>query len=754
MASTSNNSSNNQPQTQVPRLTKQNYDMWCIQLKAILGSLDLWELIEDGFAEPKSAEAEAILSNAEKKTLKESRKRDSKALVTIHQGLDEAGLEMVAPANTSKEAWEILKKYYSGVDKVKKVRLQSLRAEFEKLNKESTESISDYFTKVISVVHQMRRNGEDISDVRVMEKILRSLDSKFDYVVVAIEESKDLEKMTVEELMGSLQAHEQKIEKRGEGRSLEQALQAKLTLKEKNESSGGSYQRGRGFYRRGRGGRSHKNNEVHEGRGGNRNSFTLRGRGRSRGRGRGGRSGLRYDLSEIQCYNCKDFGHYALDCHRNNVGEDKKVNFAEKDADEGPALLLACGNFESCNSSTWYLDTGASNHMCGTHEFFVELDERHSGNITFGDLSQRPVKGRGKILLELKNGDQRYISDVYYVPDMKNNILSLGQLLEKGFTVQMKNMSLCVYDNNNVLIARVKMTKNRMFPLNLNIHQSNCFKAIVGDESTLWHLRYGHLNFGALELLAKNNMVIGLPKIDRNNPSMIDEFKQSMVKEFEMTDMGLMAYFLGIEVKQGSNGIFISQSKYATEILKKFALEDCQPVDILVECGTKLTKEGAGKLGGSCDDRKSTTGFVFYLGETTFTWSSKKQPIVALSTCEAEYVAAASCVCHAIWLRKLLEELQQKQEDATKIYIDNKSAIALAKNPIHHERSKHIDTRFHFIREHVKEQEVELVHVKTHEQVADIFTKPLKADMFYYLQKKLGVMALEDTSLRRENVDY
>ncbi|KAK2988268.1 hypothetical protein RJ640_003139 [Escallonia rubra] len=696
MASTSNNSSNNQPQTQ--------------------------ELIEDGFAEPESAEAEAILSNAEKKTLKESRKRDSKALVTIYQGLDEAGLEMVAPANTSKEAWEILKKYYSGVDKVKKVRLQSLRAEFEKLNKESTESISDYFTKVISVVHQMRRNGEDISDVRVMEKILRSLDSKFDYVVVAIEESKDLEKMTVEELMGSLQAHEQKIEKRGEGRSLEQALQAKLTLKEKNESSGGSYQRGRGFYRRGRGGRSHKNNEVHEGRGGNRNSFTLRGRGRSRGRGRGGRSGLRYDLSEIQCYNCKDFGHYALDCHRNNVGEDKKVNFAEKDADEGPALLLACGNFESCNSSTWYLDTGASNHMCGTHEFFVELDERHSGNITFGDLSQRPVKGRGKILLELKNGDQRYISDVYYVPDMKNNILSLGQLLEKGFTVQMKNMSLCVYDNNNVLIAR-------------------------------------------------------------NNPSMIDEFKQSMVKEFEMTDMGLMAYFLGIEVKQGSNGIFISQSKYATEILKKFALEDCQPVDILVECGTKLTKEGAGKLvnptyykslvgclryltctrpdllfgvglGGSCDDRKSTTGFVFYLGETTFTWSSKKQPIVALSTCEAEYVAAASCVCHAIWLRKLLEELQQKQEDATKIYIDNKSAIALAKNPIHHERSKHIDTRFHFIREHVKEQEVELVHVKTHEQVADIFTKPLKADMFYYLQKKLGVMALEDTSLRRENVDY
>ncbi|KAK2974052.1 hypothetical protein RJ640_006244 [Escallonia rubra] len=660
---------------------------------------------------------------------------------------------MVAPANTSKEAWEILKKYYSGVDKVKKVRLQSLRAKFEKLNKETTESISDYFTKVISVVHQMRRNGEDISDVRIMEKVLRSLDSKFDYVVVVIEESKDLEKMTVEELMGSLQAHEQKIEKRGEGRSLEQALQAKLTLKEKNESSGDSYQRGRGFYRRGRGGMSHKNNEVHEGHGGNRNSFTLRGRGRSRGRGRGGRSGLRYGLSEIQCYNCKDFGHYASDCHCNNVSEDKKVNFAEKDVDEGPALLLACGNFESCNSSTRYLDTGASNHMCGTQEFFVELDERHNGNITFGDLSQRPVKGRSKILLELKNGDQ----SVAYAKIQEERRTKLEDKSQKCILLGYGENS-CGYKLYNPITKKVVMLRDVQFDeeqlWNWN-DEGQKQKLILEEEQEQKNEDNEH-NVPASPLPQAE--ILPSPNGSKsNNPSMIDEFKQSMVKEFEMTDLGLMAYFLGIEVKQGSNGIFISQTKYAAEILKKFAIEDCQLVDIPVECGTKLTKEGAGKLElagysdsdwvGSCDDRKSTTGFVFYLGETAFTWSSKKQPIVALSTCEAEYVAAASCVCHAIWLRKLLEELQQKQEDATKIYIDNKSAIALAKNPVHHERSKHIDTRFHFIREHVKEQEVELVHVKTHEQVADIFTKPLKADMFYYLQKKLGVMTLEDTNL-------
>jgi hypothetical protein len=77
--------------------------------------------------------------------------------------------------------------------------------------------------------------------------------------------------------------------------------------------------------------------------------------------------------------------------------------------------------------------------MCGMKEAFVYIDESYKGNITFGDLSQRPVQGRGKILIELKNGEQKFISEVFYVPDMKNNILSLGQFLEKGFEVQMKD---------------------------------------------------------------------------------------------------------------------------------------------------------------------------------------------------------------------------------------------------------------------------------------------------------------------------
>ena len=101
------------------------------------------------------------------------------------------------------------------------------------------------------------------------------------------------------------------------------------------------------------------------------------------------------------------------------------------------------------------------------------------------------------------------------------------------------------------------------------------------------------------------------------------------------------------------------------------------------------------------------------MGDTAFTWLSKKQPIVTLSTCEAEYVAATACTCHAIWLRNLLKEVSMSQIDPTEICVDNKSAIALAKNPVFHDRSKHIDTRYHYIRECITKQDVKLKYVKS-----------------------------------------
>ncbi|XP_070036278.1 uncharacterized protein [Nicotiana tomentosiformis] len=106
--------------------------------------------------------------------------------------------EKVADATTSKEAWKILQNSIQGVDKIRKVKLQTLRAAFEVLKMKESECILDYCSKVKAVVNQLRRYGEDIEDVRVVEKFLHTLTPKFDFVVCAIEESKDLDSMMIE----------------------------------------------------------------------------------------------------------------------------------------------------------------------------------------------------------------------------------------------------------------------------------------------------------------------------------------------------------------------------------------------------------------------------------------------------------------------------------------------------------------------------------------------------------------------------
>ena len=148
---------------------------------------------------------------------------------------------------------------------------------------------------------------------------------------------------------------------------------------------------------------------------------------------------------------------------------------------------------------------------------------------------------------------------------------------------------------------------------------------------------------------------------------------------------------------------------------------------------------------GSLDDRKSTSGYVFHLGSGVIAWASKKQPIVTLSSAEAEYVAATSAACQAVWLRRVLDGLKQKQQGSTAIYCDNTSAIALSKNSVFHQKSKHIDTRYHFIRELVSNGEVHLKPCKSSDQLADIFTKPLAIDVFEFHKRNLGVVSLAET---------
>eukprot|EP00253_Pinus_taeda_P023555 PITA_23555 len=181
--------------------------------------------------------------------------------------------------------------------------------------------------------------------------------------------------------------------------------------------------------------------------------------------------------------------------------------------------------------------------------------------------------------------------------------------------------------------------------------------------------------------------------------------------------MGLLRYFLGIEEEERKAAI--TPTMMGLKLNKEDNSKDFDP---------SLYKSIVGNLidwDGSVDDRKSTSGYVFHMGSGAISWASRKQSIVALSISEAEYVAATVAVCQAIWMRRMLRSLCQEQTKGTVIFCDNGSAIALSKNYVFHKRTKHIDRKFHYIRELVNNGEMVLKHCRTQEQVADILTKPL-----------------------------
>ncbi|PON51061.1 hypothetical protein PanWU01x14_219190 [Parasponia andersonii] len=130
-------------------------------------------------------------------------------------------------------------------------------------------------------------------------------------------------------------------------------------------------------------------------------------------------------------------------------------------------LLLACKETNNCQENIWYLDSGANNCMCGKRDVFIELDESMTGNVSFRDNSKATIKSKDKILIHLRNGEHQFIPNIYYVPNIKSNILSLGQLLEKGYDIHMKENSLSLKDNRNKLITKAPMTRNRMFLLRI-----------------------------------------------------------------------------------------------------------------------------------------------------------------------------------------------------------------------------------------------------------------------------------------------
>nr|GEW68307.1 ribonuclease H-like domain, reverse transcriptase, RNA-dependent DNA polymerase [Tanacetum cinerariifolium] len=304
----------------------------------------------------------------------------------------------------------------------------------------------------------------------------------------------------------------------------------------------------------------------------------------------------------------------------------------------------------------------------------------------------------------------------------------------------------------------------------------------------------------------------------------IELFKSQMEDKFEMSNLGLLAYYLGIKVTQTGRVITIIQTSYINKILKETSMMESNDTKITMDPGTKLVKaedgnsvdatyyrsligslrylqhtrpdlsysvrilsrfmqdpkdhhlkaakqvirhikgtkehgiiykkEGGYKITGyndssygiNTDQGKGTTGIVIYFGESPITWCTQKQPTVALLSCESEFMAATRAACQALWLKRLLSEITCWEEERITLKVDNISAIALVRNPVFHEESKHIDIRYHFIHECVENGHINVEHISGELQRADILTKALPRLKFVTMRQMLGVQ-----DLRRSN---
>uniref|UniRef100_A0A2N9GBX0 Reverse transcriptase Ty1/copia-type domain-containing protein n=1 Tax=Fagus sylvatica TaxID=28930 RepID=A0A2N9GBX0_FAGSY len=264
----------------------------------------------------------------------------------------------------------------------------------------------------------------------------------------------------------------------------------------------------------------------------------------------------------------------------------------------------------------------------------------------------------------------------------------------------------------------------------------------------------------------------------------IQDLKRFLGQHFEMKDLGPLSYFLGLEVSSSSDGYYLTQAKYTSDLISRAGITDSKIVDTPIEYNNRLnTHDGeplpdatlyrqlVGSLvyltapcfmvftshlsrrslfklilmptgQGIPTDRRSTTGYCFLLGDSLISWRSKKQSVVARSSTEAEYRALADTTTELLWLRWLLQDLGIDCSTAVPIHCDNRSAIQIAHNDVFHERTKHIEIDCHFVRHHLLQGTLQLRSVSSQDQLADIFTKPMPPGRFRDLISKLKLVSL------------
>ncbi|CAJ2636761.1 unnamed protein product [Trifolium pratense] len=347
-----------------------------------------------------------------------------------------------------------------------------------------SETVKDYSDRLLSIANKVRLLGTQFADSRIVEKILVTVPERYEASITALENTKDLSTITLAAVLHALQAQEQRRLMR-QDHVVEGALQAK------HHEVG-----------------STANNPRKDK--GKKKSYPS-----CKHCGLDGHPPFRcWRRPDAKCSKCNQLGHEAIICKSKIQQHEVNAQVVEQD-EEDQIFVATCFSTKS-SSECWLIDSGCTNHMTYDRTLFKDLKPTQISKVRIGNGGYISAKGKGTVVISTSSGIKT-ISDVLYVPDIDQNLLSVGQLIEKGFKVSFENQLCLIFDTTGREILRIKM-RGKSFSFDpIEEEQSAYFTEVSPTE--LWHKRLGHCHIQRMMNMKNNDMTRGLPVLSNHLPN-------------------------------------------------------------------------------------------------------------------------------------------------------------------------------------------------------------------------------------------
>ncbi|CAA7014800.1 unnamed protein product [Microthlaspi erraticum] len=473
----------------IPIFNGEKYDFWSIKMATILRTRKLWSVVVEGVP-PEPVQGEETPASQRAKTLREEAvTNDTLALQILQTAVTDQIFSRIAAASTSKKAWDALKDEYEGSPQVRLVKLQSLRREYENLKMYDGDDIKTFTDKLVVLENQLTYHGEKKSSSQLIQKILISLPAKFDSIVSVLEQTRDLDSLTMSELIGILKAQE-----------------ARVAAREESTNEGAFYVRSKG--RESGFKKDNTNSRVNQGKKwcefckrGNHTEEECRSKPKKNDQSKN-------QKSNVECYKCGRIGHYAHKCRSKNK-ERAHVSIEEEDLNEDHMLFSASEEEPTTlREDVWLVDSGCTNHMTKEERYFSSINKSVKVPIRVGNGDIVMTVGKGDITVMTNHG-KRIIKNVFLVPGLEKNLLSVPQIFSSGYQVRFEDKRCIIHDANGKKIMDIGMT-NKSFKIKLSSVEEEAMTANVHMEET-WHKRLGHVGKRRLQEMQDKDLVKGLP---------------------------------------------------------------------------------------------------------------------------------------------------------------------------------------------------------------------------------------------------